>query len=446
MFETVNEIVLKVTRDCNLRCQYCYIKDKDHYKDEKMSLATFQKLIDRIVADKQKDKRDFPQQNFQITFHGGEPTLLGVETLTRFADYALSKIPNLELSMQTNLTNIDDQWLAFMKKYNISPGVSIDGFKKQDNKLRLGKEASFHDKLELLKKAGLGYGALMIISDNNVRGFYKNALKILKHSGNQEIKANYAENTYSSEAYSPEPKVDDLYKFVFIPTMRHFFRRNRFIESNIHVFVDKYFMNIFFKKDNEARYPAQTNCLEKFCAGGSSVVEVDADGLACFCGRWSDVNDVNLLGSFVEKNDFFGLQSFRKIFDIQLKKIADIQNKHCDFCYAQDICTYGCVAFSHDKYDGKIKIREDFNCEYVKKIKRFMMKNRYQIIYHYVRSNKWEIINKRGFYYLNIPPSIGDIYKSRELNDSNLQWEYLTPEKIYLKLSKKLARKRVNYK
>ena len=29
MFGKTNILILKVTRDCNLRCKYCYIKNKD---------------------------------------------------------------------------------------------------------------------------------------------------------------------------------------------------------------------------------------------------------------------------------------------------------------------------------------------------------------------------------------------------------------------------------
>lgn len=54
MFENTSEIILKVTRDCNLRCAYCYIKNKDQYKNERMSLETFKNIIDRVASDKQK--------------------------------------------------------------------------------------------------------------------------------------------------------------------------------------------------------------------------------------------------------------------------------------------------------------------------------------------------------------------------------------------------------
>ena len=35
MFNYANMLVLKVTRDCNLRCKYCYLADKDEYKEVK---------------------------------------------------------------------------------------------------------------------------------------------------------------------------------------------------------------------------------------------------------------------------------------------------------------------------------------------------------------------------------------------------------------------------
>jgi len=183
MFENTGEIVLKVTRDCNLRCKYCYIKNKDKYKGEQMGLDTFQHLIDRLVLDRAKSLRPNLPDTIQIIFHGGEPTLLTPTKLAEFIAYANQKIPKVEFGMQTNMTNLNQEWIDFFKKYQITPGVSIDGWTDRDNTMR-AETMSLVNKLDILKKSGVGYGALMVLTKNNIKKFllnYRRLNELLSH-------------------------------------------------------------------------------------------------------------------------------------------------------------------------------------------------------------------------------------------------------------------------
>ena len=52
MFEIPGTIILKVTRDCNLRCDYCYVRNKDSYKGEKIDFDLFKTIIQKIIIGK----------------------------------------------------------------------------------------------------------------------------------------------------------------------------------------------------------------------------------------------------------------------------------------------------------------------------------------------------------------------------------------------------------
>ena len=80
-------MVVKVTRDCNLRCKYCYIENKDAFKNEVMSFEVFKTLVDRICLDKKKTSDEF--KRFSFIFHGGEPTIIGYENLNKFCHYVI---------------------------------------------------------------------------------------------------------------------------------------------------------------------------------------------------------------------------------------------------------------------------------------------------------------------------------------------------------------------
>ena len=435
MFENISEIILKVTRDCNLRCEYCYVKNKDNYKNERMSFEIFQTIIERIVSDKEKNIRALKNTNVQIIFHGGEPTLMPIETLEQFIDYAQKRLPGVSFGMQTNMTNLNEPWLAFFKKHNLRPGVSIDGWSAADNTLR-SKDAELITKLDLLNAAGIGYGPLMVLTKNNIKKFYPNACTIIKHAQVNRIKANYAENTQNPKRDKTEVSAHDLFKYVFSPVMQHFFKTQHCIEENVLHFIRSYIETLVFIPISHKK-SCHSNCLAKFCGGGNNVIEIDADGFACFCGRWADVQPINTLGTITDP-DLFGLSSYLQGLKIHILKAKEIRHKKCDTCFAQHLCTYSCAAFAYDKY-GKIHIREDLVCTYVKQIMKFFNKHHYELLIHYVKSNPWEIREDKQAYYLNLPLENTDQEINKNITDRFISWGLLQ-DKLYLRIDKKALR------
>ena len=120
MFQNANQVILKVTKGCNLRCKYCYVADKDKYENEYMSFDTFKKVVDKIIFDKSKSSND---RSIDITFHGGEPTKIDKKTFYNMCEYAQYKMTiyniGVKFSIQTNLTLIDEEWCNIFSKFNI---------------------------------------------------------------------------------------------------------------------------------------------------------------------------------------------------------------------------------------------------------------------------------------------------------------------------------------
>jgi uncharacterized protein len=435
MFENINEVILKVTRDCNLRCQYCYVKDKDRYKHERMSLEMFRRIIQRIVQDKQKSIRESLPQELQIIFHGGEPTLLGPDMLEQFIDIARQSLPRVSFGMQTNMTNLNDAWIRFFKKYQIRPGVSIDGWTPADNTLRTSEQLI--DKLNLLNDSGVGYGPLMVLTKTNIKNFFSNAQAIVHHARVPSIKANYVENTSSPKHGGPEVTAAELFTYVFLPTMRYFFDYNHCLEENIQSLLRVYVDDLVFNTDHGQKQHCLGNCAVKFCGGGNNVIEIDPDGTVCFCGRWADVNALNQIGT-ISDTDLFGFDSYWRTLQVQAKKVEALREKRCDSCYARAICSYGCAAFAYDKY-GKVTIRQDLVCQYSKKIKKYFDQHRYEVLIHYVKSNVWEICEEDKFYFLNIPLQQEYVQLNTALKDRSLAWVVYNG-KVYLRLDKRKLR------
>ena len=115
---------------CNLDCDYCYYLEKDAlYPGKKFNLSSFrmnEEVLEKLI-------RDFitsqPQQTIEFVWHGGEPTLLGIEyfrkALTLQKKYAGEK--EILNSFQTNGTLITDEWAEFLAENHFLCGLSIDG-------------------------------------------------------------------------------------------------------------------------------------------------------------------------------------------------------------------------------------------------------------------------------------------------------------------------------
>ena len=122
-------LVVKVVERCNLNCSYCYMynhSDQSYLsRPPFMSEGTFRKLIERVKAYCSRRQG----HKIALTFHGGEPMLMGPEAFERFAEIATENLgPYLAgLSLQTNGTLVTDRWIEALHRHGVSVGVSIDG-------------------------------------------------------------------------------------------------------------------------------------------------------------------------------------------------------------------------------------------------------------------------------------------------------------------------------
>lgn len=95
-----------------------------------------------------------------VAWQGGEPTLMGLDFFKRTIDLVDQyKKPNQQINytIQTNGTQLDDDWAAFFKQHNYLVGLSVDGPRELHDTYRVNKggEGSFDQVMrgwEVLKK------------------------------------------------------------------------------------------------------------------------------------------------------------------------------------------------------------------------------------------------------------------------------------------------------
>lgn len=144
MWKKFNSIyaVLKIAEVCNLDCPYCYFfygGDESFLRRPKFIT---EKTIEDVGAFLAEGVHDYGIPRISISFHGGEPLLFGKERfiqMCRILHRHISPHAQLVLSMQTNATLIDPEWIDIISAYEIGVGISLDGPAHINDVLRINK-------------------------------------------------------------------------------------------------------------------------------------------------------------------------------------------------------------------------------------------------------------------------------------------------------------------
>ena len=134
------QVIFIPSYNCNLQCPYCMQGlDKEHKVIDDKGIKAITSFIRNRIAESQK--AGVPISQLNIDLFGGEP-LIAKKQIFQFCESVQSIANELSVratyQMTSNFTLVDDSVIDFIKKYNISIQVSIDGTKQQHDKSRIG--------------------------------------------------------------------------------------------------------------------------------------------------------------------------------------------------------------------------------------------------------------------------------------------------------------------
>lgn len=154
----LENLVLQVTQNCNLRCEYCVYSEGSgynnrHHNNKRMSWETAKKAIDYFL-DHSRDS-----EVIYIGFYGGEP-LLEIPLIKKCMDYILENVEfrRVNFNITTNATLLNEEVIQFLVDYHVYLLFSFDGPKQIQDAGR--------------KFAGTGKGTYEKVMDN-IRLFQK---------------------------------------------------------------------------------------------------------------------------------------------------------------------------------------------------------------------------------------------------------------------------------
>jgi len=149
--------ILHLTKNCNLRCKYCYAPSK---VDESMTIDTARKAIDLVCK--------LGQTSACVSYFGGEPLLKYemIKELTEYAALAGERAgKSMHYRLSTNGLLFTEEILQFLKEHNVLFAVSLDGNKAAHDAQRIlpNGEGSFdllNSKLDMI----LAYNPLAVFT------------------------------------------------------------------------------------------------------------------------------------------------------------------------------------------------------------------------------------------------------------------------------------------
>jgi len=147
-------LILEVTHNCNLACEYCFVRHQQHRELPRMSEEVAMKALSMFP----------PRSDIAVGFFGGEP-LLEFKLIQRVVAEAEKRArrwgKRAKFHITTNGLALCPETAAFLRDHNFSIIVSLDGPEEKHNALRKPKNRNLNSYqatragLECLHKAGI---------------------------------------------------------------------------------------------------------------------------------------------------------------------------------------------------------------------------------------------------------------------------------------------------
>ena len=155
---------------CNLSCGYCYYLSKDTCGPARMPEDLLEEYVVQHIAAS-------PDEIVRFSWHGGEPTILGVDYFRTVIDIQRRHTPagrTVANGIQTNGTLLDAEWGRFLAAEGFAVGLSLDGPRAMHDRHRVARNGSptFDRTMrgyEVLRRFGVPTDILCVVNSHNAR-------------------------------------------------------------------------------------------------------------------------------------------------------------------------------------------------------------------------------------------------------------------------------------
>jgi uncharacterized protein len=159
---------------CNLDCHYCYYLKKGQLYPKGESFRMPDDILEEYIV---QHIKAYPEEVIRFSWHGGEPTVLGLDYFRRIVALQHKHQPSgqrIMNGMQTNGTLLDEDWCRFLADEGFAVGLSLDGPLDMHDRYRRTKDqkSTFEDTMhgyKLLRQHGVDCDILCVVNAHNVQ-------------------------------------------------------------------------------------------------------------------------------------------------------------------------------------------------------------------------------------------------------------------------------------
>ncbi len=160
--------------NCNLKCDYCYYLDKSALYPGLTCFRMSDELLETYIVQHINASAN-PNVNF--SWHGGEPTLLGLDFFRKIVALQRRHQPygrRITNGIQTNGTLLTEEWCRFLAAEGFSVGLSLDGPEALHDRHRVtaGRKPTHQKVVEgyrRLQQHGIPVDILCVVHADNVQ-------------------------------------------------------------------------------------------------------------------------------------------------------------------------------------------------------------------------------------------------------------------------------------
>lgn len=339
-------VMIKPTHDCNMNCYYCFVNNlTEKYREQRLDLDTLNESF-RVLSN--------TARKVDIIWHGGEPTLPGVQWYKDMIEltYRYADKTEFSHSMQTNGLTLDEDWADLAKNWGMDISVSFDGL-YQDFRKKGTKDIVEKNLLEFKERVG-GVGCLSVITEDSYKGIIDN-YEYFKSLG-ISVSFNYGINpNYNDQGeYRGIPLEDYLreYKKYIYHWMRDIDGVN---ERSVETLID-------FVTGEGSGTCSTSDCRGKW-------VNINPDGSTAHCNRYFPQEyGMGSIERVKKVEDLYSTDNY-KLFEKDIEKRFELKCHHCSYlpycnggCQSLHLMNAGSVSKVDKHYCERFK--EEFNMMY----------------------------------------------------------------------------------
>ena len=333
--------IIFLTRDCTLRCDYCYIGEK---RPESMDPEVLTRAVDWVID--QGDARS--KQVVSIGFFGGEP-LMRFDLLKFAVEHTLLRLKGTGrrayFSVATNGMLLTPEVADFLARHRFLVIYSMDGGSAMHDLHRVlpGGGPSFllvSPGLDLLQaRKGPVVDVVMVLTPKNMAHLAESTRYLTEDRGVRHVSVN-VDYTAAWSAEQRAPLLEALEATADVVMDRY--RAGKPV--NINIFDDK--IHAYINKGYEKRH---------FCAFGEGKVGIDINGNLYPCDRIAqDAGDPDLIIGHVDVGIDF------KLVGGMLRRLR-AKKPRCEDCDYAERCRHWCGCVNYET-TGDIGQVSDFFC------------------------------------------------------------------------------------